>query len=423
MTTRQASTYGESVPRLAIQLPFPLSQPGGLSSFVSGLCQALIRDFPVDAFLIAPDRFRGGAGQPFSQLLLVVTQLVRLIWARPDIVHSHEHPSLLMAAIAYRFLARKRVRIVHTIHVDAGDGRPGWKRVVLGWLLSRCSAVTAVSEHTARNLGKVATPVPPVVTVIRGGANMKMRDRESDEVRQFCDQFGIGEGPILCQMGPLNFRLKVAGILHLIEALVLVRERFPSARLVLVGDGRLRFQVEEASRRAGVADAVVITGYLSDVSLPLAAADVYCHISLQDACPISLLEAMMAYKSIVASRTGGIPEMISDGAEGLLVEACPQQVAEAAMWLLDHPQERRTLATRAAARARADFTWERVARDFAVVYGLAGRDNVARGGAAHALSRRGQASAAQTARGRPLPGRAARDVGRRAEDNSSRAPW
>lgn len=358
-------------PRIATLLSFPLSHPGGISTFVSGLLEALEAGFAVDSRLIAPDGFTAGPGQRASQLRLALRQLVLLLRTRPDVVHTHEHVVLLATAVVYRLLARWPVRVVHTIHVEPVDRPARWKRLGLGWLLSRCSSVTVVAEHTARQLDNVAQPVPSTLEVIHGGTNIRVRRPHDSEVRAFRTAHGLTDGPVVCQVGPLNFPLKVAGVLRLVEAFAAVRARFPTARLLIVGDGGLRAQVEAASERAGVADAVVITGYLKDVSLPLAAADLYCHITQQDACPVSLLEAMRSGKAIVAARTGGIPELISDGLDGVLVEAKPDAVAQAIIRLLDDPAERQALGARAAVTAGERFTWERVASDFAAVYGLA----------------------------------------------------
>jgi glycosyltransferase involved in cell wall biosynthesis len=93
-------------------------------------------------------------------------------------------------------------------------------------------------------------------------------------------------------------------------------------------------------------------------------------MTLQDACPISLLEAMRSGKPIVAARTGGIPELIDDGVDCLLVEVEPYEIAGALLRLLAHPAEAAALGQAAAERARRDFTWERVADQYASILGL-----------------------------------------------------
>lgn len=278
---------------------------------------------------------------------------------------------LLAVAVAYGILARGAVRVIHTAHVDPVERRASWKRAVLGWLMARCWAVTAVSADTARRLDNVATPAPRAVRIIHGGADLRVRARDDPAVARFRATTQLGGGPVLCQVGTLNFPRKVEGVLRLINAFALVRARISDARLLVVGDGRLRADIEAVVARVGLADAVIITGYLDDVSIPLALADVYCQITLQDACPLSLLEAMRSGKAVVAARTGGIPEVVSDGVDGILVDPDPRQIAGAIISLLERPAEREALGARAAATARARFTWDRVAADFAAIYGPA----------------------------------------------------
>ncbi len=359
--------------RVATLLSFPPSYPGGISTFVGSLLPALAR-FAPEMHLVAPKRFRAGPGQRGSQMLLAIEQFLALLRTQPDIVHNHEHPALLAAAVAYRAVARLSVRVIHTVHIHPVERKSLIKRLLVGWLFSRCWSVTTVSQHTARSLANIAQPVPAAVRVVYGASEIPVRALDDPSVREFLAAHGVKGGPILCQVGPMNFPLKVAGIVRLIEAFDLLRREFPEAQLLIVGDGRFRTTVDEACSRLHLSDAVHITGFVSDVSPALAAADIYCHISFQDACPISLLEAMRSGKAIVASRTGGIPELVSHGTDGILIDGDSHQLAETLVSLLRHPAESQRLGECAAATARARFTWDRVAAEFAAIYGIEGAD-------------------------------------------------
>jgi L-malate glycosyltransferase len=353
---------------VATLLAFPLARKGGISTFVAGLLPALERRFVVRSMLIAPDRTLAKAGDVWSQARVVVQQLGELVLRRPQIVHTHEHPSNLAAAIGYRMLLAGRPRIVHTVHVEPAAQKPTWKRLLMGFLLGRCWVVTVVSAHTASQLGRVAAPVPRRIRIIPGASEPRVRPSDDPQVSTFRARYGLHSGPVVCQIG-LNFPLKVEGAIRLIQAFAGLRAEEPGARLLLVGGGRYGARVQAACQRFGVADAVVQTGFIDDISLALAAADVYCHISLQDACPLSLLEAMWSGKPIVAARSGGIPEIVSDGVDGVLVDPHPDQVGAAVRSLLNDPVRAQRLGAAAAATARARFTWDRVAADFASVYG------------------------------------------------------
>jgi phosphatidylinositol alpha-1,6-mannosyltransferase len=161
-------------------------------------------------------------------------------------------------------------------------------------------------------------------------------------------------------------------MLRLIEAMPHVRRRFPDVRLLLLGTGPLVGRVRQASDRLGLAECVTVPGtFIPDLSLPIGLSDIHCHISLQDACPISIIEAMHAGKPIVASPTGGIPDMIEHGVTGVLVDNQPEHIAAAIVDLLKHPAAARAMGSRAQQFAQSRFTWDRVGADFKPLYGAA----------------------------------------------------
>ena len=106
-------------------------------------------------------------------------------------------------------------------------------------------------------------------------------------------------------------------------------------RLVIAGDGPERLAIVEAVRRAGLTGSVTLLGHISDLSGYYAAADVVAISSLSEGSPNVLLEAMAASVPVVATRVGGIPEIVSDGESALLVAPNdPAAMAAAAHRLL-----------------------------------------------------------------------------------------
>ena len=363
-------TARNPAPRLVTLLPFPLSSKGGITTFVRNLTEALASEFEAEPLLIASEKFTARSGRPMAQLKVAARQVLAMLRTQPDIVHTHEHPALLGAAIAYGVLARRRVRVVHTVHVHPTRPRRLWRRLVLGWMLRRCWSVTAVASATAAHLDLIATPRPRGVRVIHGAASVHRRAATDVSVATLRRALRMGTGPTICQISPLNLPDKVSGVARLLAATALIRERVPDVQLLLVGGGDLRGKVELTARRAGVADCTYLTDYVDDVSAALALADVYCQITLQDACPLSLLEAMCVAKPVVASRTGGIPELVTDGVDGILVSNDPQDIADRVLALVLDPARALEIGERAAETVQKRFTWQRVAEEFAVLYGL-----------------------------------------------------
>jgi glycosyltransferase involved in cell wall biosynthesis len=358
--------------KVATLLSFPLGPGTGLGVFLLGLNEALQRNPGLELVLIAPESVRGAAGRRGSQTRLAFEQMRELRRTSPDVIHTHDHPALLAAAVAYRLLVKRSVRVVYTAHLDWVEPRALWKRAMLGWLLARCAAVTVVAQNTAGKLHLVATPVPgpDVVRVVPGAATVRIRDRSDPAVVAFGAGIGHVAGPVILQVSNFWFPAKVEGSVRLMEAMVTVRRRFPSVRLIMLGTGPLLNTVKAARERLGLCDTVTLPAmFIEDLSLPVGLSDIHCHISLQDACPISILEAMHAGKPVIASRTGGIPELITDGLHGILVDDNPQRIAAAIIDLLEHPDKAKAMGLQAQRLAQSRFTWERVAGDFESLYG------------------------------------------------------
>ena len=118
------------------------------------------------------------------------------------------------------------------------------------------------------------------------------------------------------------------GIQFMLEAMPAILQRVPDARYVVVGDGEHGKALHAIVAEKGLQEQVIFTGVRSDVPDLLAASDLFVLPTLEDALPTVLAEAMASRVPIVASRVGGIPEMVTDGYNGLLVS--PQDVEQLA---------------------------------------------------------------------------------------------
>jgi glycosyltransferase involved in cell wall biosynthesis len=140
------------------------------------------------------------------------------------------------------------------------------------------------------------------------------------------------------------------GLLHLVEAARAV----PAAVFLIAGEGPERTDLEAAARRSAVEDRVRLLGPRDDVPALLAACDVFVLPSLFEGAPLAILEAMAAGRPVVASRIGGVDELLLDGVTGLLVPpADPAALAGAILRLIATPALRVRLADAGRERARA----------------------------------------------------------------------
>lgn len=159
------------------------------------------------------------------------------------------------------------------------------------------------------------------------------------------------------------------GVAILIDAVARVAARLPRLRVVIMGEGSLRGDLEAQARRQGVADRVLFTGSVPRAASLLPAFHAVCLPSLDESFGLVLIEAMAAGCAVIASRVGGVPEVVRDGVDGVLVPpGDPQRLADALHHVLAVPG--RLQAMRLAARQHYEqaFTAHRMAHDTLAVY-------------------------------------------------------
>ncbi|SPB17019.1 group 1 family glycosyl transferase [Caballeronia novacaledonica] len=272
----------------------------------------------------------------------------------PDIVHAH----MMTGALISRFGSmRRRFALVTTVHHELQKSAS---------LVRAGDRMVAVSRAIATDLE--ARGIDPArMSVVLNGAVAAPRL----VCRPAAKPVRLRHPNIVCVAG--LYRRK--GIADLLQAFARVREQSASERefmsephLYLVGDGPDRASLEALAQELGVADAAHFTGFVADARPYFASADVFALLSHQDPAPLVIAEAREAGCAIVATRVGGIPEMLDDGAAGVLVPAGDiEQAAAKLRWLLIDRQARGQLAARAQQNLQ-QLAVERVCSDYMAVY-------------------------------------------------------
>jgi len=272
----------------------------------------------------------------------------------PDILHNHMFRAEVIGTRAALILAEHglpKPYVVSTIH--SSRIRSDEDRALLRRLTPSMDRLIAVSRAT---VGKIVaegrTPAP--VELIYNGVDLKRYD-----VTEACctlpEEYGFPEGTPL--VGVVARLEPEKGHPTLIEAWPLVLEKVPEARLLIIGEGSQRETLEAqadgldllgeecsedrcvGTRKARPGAKVLFTGLRDDVPAVTAALDVAVLPSYREAQGLALLEAMALRRPVVASRVGGVPEMIENERTGLLVPPRdPAALAAAVVRLLtDHP--------------------------------------------------------------------------------------
>ncbi|HLC41186.1 MAG TPA: glycosyltransferase, partial [Methylomirabilota bacterium] len=251
------------------------------------------------------------------------------------LVHTHSSIDSWLGGMAARLTGRPVVRSRH-VSVPV---RNGWNPVyslLADRILTSGQAVRRLLVRAGVRPGKIVS-LPAGVDFDRFRPGVL-----PDRVRE---EFQLA-WPVL---GSVAMFRGSKGHLDLLDAFALVRFRFPQAKLLFVGDGGRRPMVEAVARERELKDAVIFTGFREDVAALLSAMDVFVLASTRtEGVPQSLVQAMAMKVPVVATATGGIPEVVEDGKTGLLVKPRdPHALASALEASLGNPDAARERAERA----------------------------------------------------------------------------
>jgi glycogen(starch) synthase len=161
------------------------------------------------------------------------------------------------------------------------------------------------------------------------------------------------------------------GIDLALKAFAAITNRFPRARLVIAGDGPARSELEQQALIQGISDGVYFMGWVDPktVTSLLNKATIVIMPSRSESLPLVALEAALMARPVVATRVGGLPEVVLQEQTGLLVDnESSGALAEAIAYLLDHPKAATQMGQAARQRARDVFSWERCVNSYAAIY-------------------------------------------------------
>lgn len=297
-----------------------------------------------------------------------VWQVRRIIRRRRiRIVHANSPRAAYIGALAGRLAGAFTLTHVRDIEQSPFGSRA--KSRLLGFLSDR---IVAVSQATADAILAVNPALRGKVKVVYNGI-----EREAITVRPAAETRGrLGISTAVKLIGS-------AGILHaakgqdiLIRAAVRLRAEYPELKVLLIGqvfhanDAEYEKKLEKLVVELGIKGSIVFTGFRNDVCDLIQAMDVFVHPAVfQDPLPRILLEAAACGRPIVATKTGGIPEIIQDGISGLLVEpGNADALADAVLALLRHPDKAMRLGQEAMKRIEQTFSLRRHISAITAIY-------------------------------------------------------
>lgn len=277
---------------------------------------------------------------------------------RPDVMQLHDPHAVAAGVLATVGLGASRPRRVATRRVDF-HVRGALSRAKYG----ACEAVVAVSDAIASVLRADGLPASRLRRVYEGVPDRAPQPGGRDELR------ALGLPPDALVVGNVAALTDHKDHATLLDATARLVAEIPRARLVIVGEGELRAQLEQRSRALGLGASVVFAGFRADLDRLIPAFDVFCLSSHMEGLGTSLLDAMCFARPIVATRAGGIPEAVEDGVTGRVVPARDAAALAAALGDVLRDSSR-AAAYGAAGRARFErcFTVARMVEESLRVY-------------------------------------------------------
>jgi lipopolysaccharide/colanic/teichoic acid biosynthesis glycosyltransferase len=289
---------------------------------------------------------------------------------RPHIVHTHAAKPGVLGRVAAR-LAGVPV-VVHTFH---GHILHGYYGPLMTWLLRRMERmlarssdrIIAVSEQVKQDLVRYGVAPPEKIAVIPLGFDLQPFLDSGEHRGALYRELGLTNGARLVGIVGRIFPIKNHRLFLEAAARVAAEER--SARFIVVGDGALRPEMEAHAQRLGIADRVTFTGWRRDLPRIYPDLDVLVVSSKNEGTPVSAIEAMAAGCPVVATRVGGLPDLIAEAETGHLVpsEDAPA-LAAAILRVLRDGEGARRMAGVARERVSQRFRAERLVADVERLY-------------------------------------------------------
>lgn len=297
---------------------------------------------------------------------------------RPDLVHAHMPPAELYTRLA---LLGDRRPLVISKHNDEPFYRGFGQRWVAAWVARRAGRVIAISDAVRAYFcgGGLGLPADQVITVRYGIDTDPYQGVSPASVAALRAEWGVSPETLLIGTVARLAPQKALDVLLDGFARYLHGASVP-AKLVIVGTGPLREQLEAQAAGLGISDRVIWAGFREDIPVVMNALDLFALTSIYEGFGLVLLEAMAAAQPVVASAVSAIPEIVADGVTGRLVPPREPGLLASAFLELEEPARRRACGEAGRQRARSLFTLERMVAATEQVYGgvLKGRSPGAR---------------------------------------------
>jgi glycosyltransferase involved in cell wall biosynthesis len=295
---------------------------------------------------------------------------------RPDIIHLNSSKMGFMGSLVSRLLGIKR--IIFTGHGWAfNEDRNKFQKKIIHLLhlltIFFSHQTIAVSNQTKNQVSRSKYFTKKIVVINNGLGEIDYLDKET--ARKLLLE-KLGQDNSLSNrlwLGTISELHKNKGLKYIIEALYLIKIKSPEdvelPILMIIGDGEKKNKLQERINRYNLNDTVFLVGQIDEAQKYLKAFDIFTLTSITEALPYVILEAGKAGLPIIASNVGGIPEIINDMKDGILVRPKePEEIVRVIEFLRDNPEKRLILGQNIQTRISTDFSQESMVKKTMELY-------------------------------------------------------
>ena len=293
---------------------------------------------------------------------------------RPQILHTHTAKAGTVGRVAALLAGRRRPPIVvHTFHGHVlygyfGPLRSRFFRWLERWLARHTTVLVAVSPQVRDDLVALGVAPPEKFVVVRLGIELGERVGGGMDGRAETRRY-LGIPPDRFAVGWVGRMTAVKRTDDVLDGFKRLLERGVGATLCLVGDGPDRPALERRAHELGIMRETLFLGYQEDVGPLYAAFDALVLPSGNEGTPVSVIEALAAGTPVVATRVGGVPDVVRDGEDGFLVEpGASDELSERLARLAGDPDLRKRFGEAGRARVLPRYAVARLVDDVDRLY-------------------------------------------------------
>lgn len=287
-----------------------------------------------------------------------------------DLMHIHVWNP---ASCRYAFMAANKYNLPLVVTEHDPFELSKFKQTIKRKLIKKTDKIIAVSNRNAQTLKELFPSMKKRITAVHNGIditwfesqNLSFTDKKLQEYREQVLE-SDDKTTLILSVAELHER---KGLKYLIGAFEKLIQAGENCKLVLAGIGPQRVNLEKLIEEKKLTDHVKLLGFRKDISHLMAACDVFVLPSLKEAFGLVLIEAMTAKLPIVASNVGGIPEIIEDGVNGLLVTPKnKKELAQAIKKYIDSPDLAAEFTKIGYTKAKENFDAKMMAKNTEEIY-------------------------------------------------------